>query len=443
MKICVVGSGYVGLVAAACLADTGNHVVGADIDAGKVGKLNAGIIPIYEPGLTEIVKRNEADGRLRFTTDVAASVAEASVVFIAVGTPPGEDGSADLKHVINVAETIGDNLKDYKVVIVKSTVPVGTCDRVEAVIASRTGAPFDVVSNPEFLKEGAAVQDFLKPDRVVVGTSSERAQDVMEELYRPFMRRSNRLIVMDRRSSEMTKYAANAMLATKISFMNEVARLCDAVGADVEMVRVGISADERIGPHFIYPGAGYGGSCFPKDIKALVRTGGDYGVDMRVLQAVESVNDQQKRRLVDHLVGHFGEDLTGRTFALWGLAFKPRTDDMREAPSIVAVEMLLERGATVRASDPVALESAREVLGDHGDRLVLLHDPYACVEGADGLIVATEWSQYRNPDFDRIFEMLKHPVVVDGRNIYSPKRMRARGFHYYAIGRPLLETPAT
>ncbi len=436
MRLCIVGSGYVGLVAAACFANTGNHVVGVDIDVEKVRRLMEGIIPIYEPGLDELVLRNIKERRLTFTTELEAAVQDAEVIFIAVGTPPGEDGSADLKHVLGVAEGVGRALNGYKVIVVKSTVPVGTCDRVEAAVAAHTAHPFDVVSNPEFLKEGAAVADFQKPDRVVVGTSSSRALDVMEELYAPFMRRSHRLLSMDRRSSEMTKYASNAMLATKISFMNEVARLCDAVGADVEMVRIGMSADERIGPYFIYPGCGYGGSCFPKDIKALVHTGAEAGVPMEILQSVEAVNGRQKRRMVEHLVARFGEDLSGRTFALWGLAFKPRTDDMREAPSEVVIRAILDAGGRVRATDPIAAESARAALADVIDRVELVEDAYACLEGCDALIVCTEWNQYRNPDFDRILRLLRTPVIVDGRNIYQPAKVRARGFDYYAIGRP-------
>ena len=432
MRVCVVGSGYVGLVAGACFADTGNDVTCADISQEKVDQLNRGVIPIYEPGLAELVSRNSAQGRLTFTTDVAGAIRDNDVVFIAVGTPQDEDGAADLQYVRRVAETIGDNLNGYKVVVDKSTVPVGTADLVASIIASRTTGAFSVVSNPEFLKEGAAVQDFLKPDRVVIGTSDERAREIMARLYAPFQRTSDRILFMDVRSAEMTKYAANAMLATRISFMNEIARLCEEVGADVELVRRGIGSDPRIGNKFLFPGVGFGGSCFPKDLKALIQTGREYGQRMRVLEAVVEANERQKCRLVERVVEHFGEDLTGRTFALWGLAFKPETDDMRDAPSITIVDGLLERGATVVGHDPIATETARAVFGD---RIRFARDNYAAADGADAVLVVTEWSQYRTPDFDRLRGLLRDPVIFDGRNLYSPSRVRAHGFVHYSIGR--------
>ena len=436
MKICVVGSGYVGLVAGACFAGTGNTVTCVDINEDKVKMLQDSIMPIYEPGLEELVRSNQANGRLTFTTAGSEAIRNSDVVFIAVGTPPGEDGSADLQHVLAVAEDIGRNMNAYKVVVVKSTVPVGTCDRVHATIASQTDEEFDVVSNPEFLKEGAALNDFLHPDRVVVGTPSERARAVMGELYAPFMRKKNRMIYMDTRSSEMTKYASNAMLATKISFINEIANLCEKVGADVENVRLGMSADERIGPHFIFPGCGYGGSCFPKDIKALVGTAGQYGAKMQILEAVESVNARQKARLVDHVLNELGSDLTGRTIAVWGLAFKPKTDDMREAPSAVTIQRLLAAGASVRGTDPVAMETAAAEF-EGLDGLELVANEYDAIDGADALIVCTEWNQYRNPNFDRVKELLNTPLIVDGRNIFSLDRMARMGFTYYGIGRSI------
>jgi UDPglucose 6-dehydrogenase len=431
----------VGLVAGACLAGTGNTVACADVDEAKIKGLEDGILPIYEPGLQEVVRRNCEAKRLFFTTDVARAIQRANVVFIAVGTPQDEDGSADLSHVLAVAETIGDNLDEYKVVVVKSTVPVGTCDLVRTVIASRSKEDFDVVSNPEFLKEGAAVNDFLKPDRVIIGVDSDRAREIMSDIYAPFMRLRDRLIVMDIRSSEMTKYASNAMLATKISFMNEIANLCARVGADVESVRVGMSADVRIGPHFIYPGCGYGGSCFPKDVKALIGTGAQHGAEMRILESVEAVNGDQKRSLFERVLSHYEGDLSGKTIAVWGLAFKPKTDDMRDAPSEVTIRLLLEAGAKVRATDPVAMASAERVFAGM-DGVELVTDAYACVEAADALLVCTEWNEYRNPDFEQIAQLMRSPVVVDGRNIYRPAKMAELGFRYYSIGRPSSEPAA-
>lgn len=433
MKVCVIGSGYVGLVAAACFADTGNEVISADIDANKIAKLKDNILPIYEPGLQEIVVRNQAASRLHFTTDVPDGVQKSDIIFIAVGTPPDEDGSADLKHVSAVAEVIGDNLNGYKVVVNKSTVPVGTGDIVANIIASRTEGDFTVVSNPEFLKEGAAVHDFLKPDRIIIGTDDQRARDMMAQLYAPYQRTSNRIQFMDVRSAEMTKYAANAMLATRISFMNEVARLCDEVGADVAAVRRGIGSDPRIGNKFLFPGVGFGGSCFPKDVRALVGTGEQYGQEMDILKAVFRVNERQKMRLVERVVERFGDDLSGKTFAVWGLAFKPETDDMREAPSITIINALLAKGAKVKAHDPVASETAHVVFGD---TIEYAQGAYDALEGAEALLVVTEWKAYRTPDFDRIKDTLNHPVIFDGRNLYDPRAMAQAGFTHVSIGRP-------
>jgi UDPglucose 6-dehydrogenase len=432
MKICVVGSGYVGLVAGACFADVGNTVVCADIDARKIEMLKRNELPIYEPGLDEIVIRNQADGRLSFTTDVAAAIRQSKVVFIAVGTPMTDEGAADLKYVEAVAQTIGDNLTTFKVIVDKSTVPVGTADLVTRIIASRTTAEFAVVSNPEFLKEGVAVSDFLRPDRVVIGTDDARAKELMAQLYAPFQRASNRIIFMDARSAEMTKYAANAMLATRISFMNEIARLCEETGADAEMVRHGIGSDARIGNKFLYPGVGFGGSCFPKDVRAIMHTARRKNQRMRILEAVMEVNEDQKLRIVDRVVEQFGEDLTGRTFGVWGLAFKPETDDMREAPSITIINNLLARGAKVRATDRAAFETAHACFGDTID---YVKDEYEVLDGADALIIVTEWKEFRNPDFDRIKELLKQPVIFDGRNLYDPAFMRAQGFIHFSIGR--------
>ncbi len=435
MKICVIGTGYVGLVAGACFSNTGHRVVCADINEEKIALLRQGIMPIYEPGLGEIVHHNVSAGRLSFTTDVPEGIRDAEAVFIAVGTPPGEDGSADLQHVQAVARTIGNHLNGFKAIVVKSTVPVGTCDLVHTAIAERTEQPFAVVSNPEFLKEGAAVRDFQEPDRVVIGTDSERAREIMAVLYEPFLGPGRPLLAMDVHSSEMSKYASNAMLATKISFINEIATLCETVNADVDMVRKALGADARIGPHFIFPGVGYGGSCFPKDIKALVGTGARFGVPMRILQSVEEVNYHQKRRCYEKVAQHFDGDLKGRTIAVWGLAFKPGTDDMREAPSIVTIKHLVEAGARVQATDPVALKTAGEIFDDI-DGVTLLEDEYMCLEGADALVICTEWTDYHNPDFVRVRGLLRHPVVVDGRNLFDPARMKRHGFVYYSIGRP-------
>ena len=438
MKITIFGSGYVGLVTGACLADAGNHVVCVDVDERKIAMLNRGEIPIHEPGLEALVRRNAAAGRLRFTLDPEEGVSHGLFQLIAVGTPPDEDGSADLRHVLSVARTIGERMSEYKVVITKSTVPVGTADKVRdtvrgALARRGLGLAFDMVSNPEFLKEGAAIADFMKPDRVVVGTDGERAAQLMRALYEPFTRNHDRMIVMDIRSAELTKYAANAMLATKISFMNELANLAEHFGADIEQVRLGIGSDPRIGYSFIYPGVGYGGSCFPKDVKALARSAAEVGYDARILDAVESVNARQKRRLLDKIRAHF-EALEGRTFALWGLAFKPNTDDMREAASRVLIESLLEAGAQVRAYDPVAMPEARRLYGDRAD-LALCRNAGEALAGADALVIVTEWQEFRSPDFDAIKASLKHPVIFDGRNLYDPAQMHAMGFSYYAIGR--------
>jgi UDPglucose 6-dehydrogenase len=432
MHVGVIGTGYVGLVVGAGLAEMGNDVICADVDDGKIALLNAGEVPIYEPGLEAMVARNIDDGRLRFTTDVAHAVRDSDIIFIAVGTPEGENGTADLQHVLDVASAIGRAMNGRKVVITKSTVPVGTADMVRGVIEAETEHEVHVCSNPEFLKEGAAVDDFMKPDRVVIGVDSEHARRVLADLYEPFVRTGNPVLFMDVASAEITKYAANAMLATRISFMNTVARLCAVVGADVDLVRAGIGSDERIGPSFLFPGVGYGGSCFPKDVKALARTLADAGIDAGILEAVERVNAAQKRLLVDAVVERFGADLGGRTFALWGLSFKPGTDDMREATSLVVIDGLLERGARVQAHDPQAMEAARRVLGD---RVQLTQTNYDAVHGADALLVVTEWPQYRRPDFQRLRNLLASPVVFDGRNLFDPAKMRDLGFEYWSVGR--------
>jgi UDPglucose 6-dehydrogenase len=433
MKVAVIGTGYVGLVVGAGLADSGNDVICADIDADKIARLNGGEIPIYEPGLGPLVARNLEDGRLTFSTDVAAAVQASEVIFIAVGTPPGEDGSADLKHVLAVAETIGRNMNGEKVVITKSTVPVGTADRVRETIERLSDERVHVCSNPEFLKEGAAVDDFMKPDRVVVGVDSDYARAVLEQLYAPFVRTGNPVIFMDIRSAEITKYAANAMLATRISFMNMIAGLCEKVGANVGDVRHGIGTDARIGSSFLFAGCGYGGSCFPKDVKALIRTLHQQGVDAGILEAAEQLNERQKEALLRMVDDRF-DVVSGKTFAVWGLSFKPETDDMREAPSLVVVDGLLERGARVRVHDPEALDAARRVWGD---RVEYCQNYYDAVAGADALLIVTEWKQYRNPDLKRIRELLRQPVLFDGRNLFNPSYLQSLGFEYQSIGRPV------
>ena len=440
MKITVIGTGYVGLVSGACLAEVGNDVLCLDLDAEKIRILEAGGMPIHEPGLLDMVSRNRAAGRLRFTTDVAQAVAHGLLQFIAVGTPPDEDGSADLQYVVAAARSIGRHMDGYKVVVDKSTVPVGTADKVRAAVAEELAArglkaEFSVVSNPEFLKEGAAVEDFMRPDRIVIGAEEARAIDLMRQLYAPFQRSHSRLIVMDLRSAELTKYAANAMLATRISFMNELANLAEKLGADIEQVRQGIGADPRIGYQFLYPGCGYGGSCFPKDVQALNRTAQEAGSALRVLAAVESANEFQQGVLGRKIAARFGEDLSGRRFALWGLAFKPDTDDMREAPSRRVVADLLARGATVCAYDPVAIDEARRVFGAE-PRIAYAESPMAALDGADALLIVTEWKAFRSPDFEDIKRRLKAPLVFDGRNLYDPATLRAAGIEYHAIGRP-------
>ncbi len=432
MNITVVGSGYVGLVVGGCLAETGNPVTCADVDTRKIEGLKRNELPIYEPGLEQYVERNQKQGRLTFTTDIAAAIASADVVFIAVGTPPDEDGSADPRHVLDVAEQIGRHMTREMVVVTKSTVPVGTARRVQAAVRRYAAHPFHMCSNPEFLKEGAAIDDFMKPDRVVIGVESEFAERVMGDLYAPFVRTGNPIIFMDIASAEMTKYAANAMLATRISFMNEIANLCEVVGADVDQVRRGIGSDSRIGSAFLFPGPGYGGSCFPKDVKALVRTAGECEMPLRVLEAVEAANELQKGRLFDKLVAQVG-DLRGKRIAVWGLAFKPNTDDMREAPSLVLLRQLLEAGADVVAHDPVAMHETQRLLGD---RIRYAETSYDALVGADALVVITDWNEYRHPDFERIRGSLLSPVVIDGRNLYDPRKMRALGFMYDSIGRP-------
>ncbi|MCM3563312.1 UDP-glucose dehydrogenase family protein [Hydrogenophaga intermedia] len=440
MKVTVVGTGYVGLVSGACLAEVGNDVLCLDVNPEKIRILESGGIPIYEPGLQEMVARNVAAGRLHFTTDVARAVNHGTIQFIAVGTPPDEDGSADMQYVLAAARNIGRLMTDYKVVVDKSTVPVGTADKVHAAIADElatrgVSTPYAVVSNPEFLKEGAAVEDFMRPDRIVVGASDEQAIFLMRALYAPFQRNRERLVVTDVRSAELIKYAANAMLATRISFMNELANLAEKLGADIEMVRQGIGADPRIGYHFLYPGAGYGGSCFPKDVKALIKTAAsDADMELKVLKAVEAANDAQKQVLARKLKQRLGADLKGRHIALWGLAFKPNTDDMREAPSLSFIEEVLAAGATVTAYDPAAMEEAQRVLqGTQG--VSYAKSPNAALEGADALVIVTEWKEFRSPDFDLIKERLKQPLIVDGRNLYDPAFVRRMGFDYLPIGR--------
>jgi UDPglucose 6-dehydrogenase len=439
MKITVIGTGYVGLVSGACLAEMGNDVLCMDVDPRKIEMLERGEIPIWEPGLQDMVRRNVAANRMKFTLDPKRAAEHGTIQFIAVGTPPDEDGSADLQYVLAAARNVGKHMTDYKVIVDKSTVPVGTADKVREAVAEELKArgvevPYAVVSNPEFLKEGAAVDDFMRPDRIVVGADDEQAIFLMKALYSPFQRNHERLVVMDVRSAELTKYAANAMLATRISFMNELALLAEQVGADIELVRQGIGSDPRIGYHFLYAGAGYGGSCFPKDVKALIRIGSENGRDMKVLGAVEAANDAQKHVLVEKVVARFGENLSGRRFALWGLAFKPNTDDMREAPSRVIIDALIARGATVCAYDPVAIHEAQRAIGECAG-LTYAEGPMQALEGADALLIVTEWKEFRSPDFDAIRNALKQPLVIDGRNMYPPALPRAAGLDYISIGR--------
>ena len=439
MKITVIGTGYVGLVTGTCLAEVGNEVLCLDLDPKKIDTLKAGGIPIYEPGLEDMVRRNVAAGRLSFTTDIEASVAFGQIQFIAVGTPPDEDGSADLQYVVAAARNIGRHMTDYKLVVDKSTVPVGTADKVKAALQEEldkrgVALEFNVASNPEFLKEGAAVDDFMKPDRIVIGTDSEHATALLRQLYAPFQRSHDRLTVMDVKSAELTKYAANAMLATRISFMNELAVLAEKLGADIEQVRHGIGSDPRIGYHFLYAGCGYGGSCFPKDVQALRRTAQENGIPLRVLDAVEEANDAQKQILVNKLTARLGTDLKGKRFAMWGLAFKPNTDDMREAPSRSMLEALWAMGASVSAYDPAAMEETRRIYGERAD-LLLVDSPMDALKGADALLIVTEWKVFRSPNFDTLKALLKTPLVFDGRNLYDPAAMRALGFDYFPIGR--------
>jgi UDPglucose 6-dehydrogenase len=433
VKICVIGTGYVGLVAGTCFAESGNDVACVDIDEKKIARLKAGEVPIYEPGLEELIQRNVEEGRLSFTTDVRSAVAGSLVCFIAVGTPQGEnDGAPNMAYVHQAARDIGKAMDGYRIVVTKSTVPVGTAAAIRQILAETTAHPFDVVSNPEFMKEGAAIEDFLKPDRVVIGAASQRAADVMKDLYAPFVRGGAPILVMDNASAEMTKYAANSLLAVKISFINEIANLCEKVGADVSAVRQGIGTDRRLGMHFLYPGLGYGGSCFPKDVRAIIHTASEAGLDFSLLRSVDDVNNRQKRRLFEKLQAHFDGDLAGRTFAVWGLAFKPRTDDMREAPAIGLVRDLLGAGCKVSVHDPEAMDVARGVFGS---AVQYCTKNYEALAGADALCIVTEWNEFRHPDFDRIKQLLKSPVIFDGRNLWEPRDMQGRGFTYYPIGR--------
>ena len=432
MKVCVIGTGYVGLVAGTCLAEMGNDVICVDKDEKKLEQLKNGIVPIYEPGLEELIKVNVKENRLTFTNNLKTAVEKSLVCFIAVGTPQGEDGSADLKYVYQVAEDIGKSINGYKVIIDKSTVPVGTAEQVTKIIKSHTTEEFDVVSNPEFLKQGAAVDDFLKPDRVIIGSNSQRATEIMQELYAPFLRTGNPVIIMDVKSAEMTKYAANSFLAVKISYANEIANICEKVGADAEMVRIGMCADKRIGSQFLFPGLGYGGSCFPKDVKALLKTARDNDCSYQLLQSADDVNKKQRQIFINKILKRFGNDLKGKTFAVWGLAFKPKTNDMREAPAITIINALLERGAKVQAYDPKAFDSAEFYFKDN---IVYAKSAYDALNGADAMLLLTEWNEFRRPDFERIKSLLKTPVIFDGRNQYNGKRLLEAGFEYYCVGR--------
>lgn len=434
MKLAVIGSGYVGLVAGACFAETGNQVICMDRDEEKIKKLRNGIIPIYEPGLDQMVKRNVEHNRLFFTTDIKETVNNSDIIFIAVGTPPDEDGSADLTHVLDVAKSIGENMNSPKIVVNKSTVPVGTAEKVKETISKETNYEVNIVSNPEFLKEGAAIEDFMYPDRVVIGTSNPKVVELMQELYAPFVRTGNPIMIMDELSAEITKYAANSMLATKISFMNDLANFCDRVGADIEKVRKGIGSDKRIGYSFIFPGVGYGGSCFPKDVKALIRTAKDFDYELKLLKAVEEVNEQQKKYLIPKILGYYDNNLSDKTFTIWGLSFKPKTDDMREAPSRTIIQELYKYGAKIKAHDPAALHEACRLGLDKN--IELFDDNYQALENSDGLILVTEWLEYREPSFQKIKSLMRKPVIFDGRNIYKPTKVRSLGFDYFAIGRP-------
>jgi UDPglucose 6-dehydrogenase len=432
MNLAIIGAGYVGLVTGTCFAESGNEVVCVDIDHARIESLRRGEVPFYEPGLAELVKRNLKDGRLSFESELEPAVARSMITFITVGTPMDASGAADLSAVFKAAEQVGKAVSGYHIVVVKSTVPVGTNDKVEEIVARHAGDDFDVCSVPEFLKEGSAIEDFTRPDRVIIGSHSERATAILRELHSPFVRTDNPILVMDRRSAELSKYACNSMLALRISFINEIANLCEAVGAEITHVRRGLSSDRRIGSAFLFPGIGYGGSCFPKDVQALIRTGREYSVDFRLLEAAEEVNQRQKAILVDRVNAYFGGDLKGRTLAVWGLAFKPRTDDMREAPSITVIESLLAAGAQIRAHDPEALENARRIFGDRVSYHTINYD---ALKGADALLILTEWNEFRHPNFQRIRETLKQPVIFDGRNLYDPELMKALHFTYYSIGR--------
>jgi UDPglucose 6-dehydrogenase len=432
MKLTVVGTGYVGLVAGTCLAEMGNDVICVDNNPDKIEQLLKGISPIYEPGLEELIKANITEGRLNFTTDLDYAVKNSVICFIAVGTPQGEDGSCDLQYVKKVAEEIAKSMNGYKVIVNKSTVPVGTADKVKEIVSSITEYDFDVVSNPEFLKQGAAVDDFLKPDRVIIGSNSPKATELMQEVYSPFLRTGNPIIIIDVKSAEMTKYAANSFLATKISFINEIANICEIVGADIEQVRIGMSTDKRIGSQFLFPGLGYGGSCFPKDVKALIKIAQENGFTSSILNSADEVNKKQRILFTDKILNYFGDNVKGKTFAMWGLAFKPKTDDLREAPSISIIEKLLEKGAIIKAYDPKAMNETKKILGD---KIIYTKNSYEALEGAEALILVTEWNEFRRPDFDRIKSMLKTPVIFDGRNQYEAKRMKERGFDYFSIGK--------
>jgi UDPglucose 6-dehydrogenase len=434
-NIAVVGTGYVGLVTGTCFAETGNNVVCVDIDKNKVEQMRNGKVPIYEPGLHELFDRNTKQGRLSFTTNLEEAIENAEIIFLALPTPPGEDGSADLSYILGVAEHLGKIIKDYKVIIDKSTVPVGTAEKVHAAVAKNTTIDFDIVSNPEFLREGFAVSDFLKPDRVVIGTNSAKARKILEELYKPFVRQGNPIYFMDEKSAELTKYAANSFLATKITFMNEIANFCEKVGADVDMVRKGIGSDARIGNRFLFPGIGYGGSCFPKDVQALAKSGKEFGYDFKIIQSVLDVNDRQKTVIVDKILAHYKGDIKGKEIALWGLAFKPDTDDIREAPALYIIDALLAKGAKVKAFDPEAMNNVKAL---YGDKITFAKNEYEVLEGCDFLIIATEWQVFRNPDFKKVANLLKEKVVFDGRNLYDLEDMKHLGFYYESIGREIV-----
>ena len=436
MNIAVVGTGYVGLVTGTCLAETGNHVICVDINAEKIIKMQSGVVPIYEPHLDLLFDRNIKQGRLTFTTNLAEAIEHAKIIFLALPTPPGEDGSADLSYILGVASDLGKIIKEYKVIVDKSTVPVGTADKVREAIAKNAKCEFDVVSNPEFLREGFAVDDFLKPDRVVIGTSSEKARKIMEELYKPYVRQGNPIVFMDEKSAELTKYAANAFLATKITFMNEIANLCEKLGADVDAVRIGIGSDERIGKRFLFPGIGYGGSCFPKDVQALAKSSHDVNYDFRILDAVMDINNKQKTVIIPKIKNYFNNNLKGKKIALWGLAFKPDTDDIREAPALYIIEELLKEGATISAYDPEAMNNVRNLIGD---RITYAMDEYDALQDADILLIATEWSLFRTPDFEKVSSLLKNKVIFDGRNLYGIEQMKELGYYYCSIGREIVK----